>query len=69
MVCLGPVSTNHDQNQTDFFFTYSGLQFGIMQMQLGNLNNFDYDRMRMDQDLQSSCERQFSTQLTAPILL
>ena len=38
-------------------------------MQIGNLNNFCYDRTRMDQGLPYTDKDQFSTQLTEPNFL
>ena len=37
-------------------------------MQISNLNDFCYDRIRMDQGLPYTYEDQFSTQLTEPNL-
>ena len=37
-------------------------------MQIGSLNNFGYDSLRMDQDVPYIYEGQFFTQLTAPNL-
>ena len=38
-------------------------------MQIGNLNNFGYERVGMDQDLTYTYDGQFLTQPTAPNLL
>ena len=48
---------------------YAGLQIGIIQMQIENLNNFGYDGMRMDKDLPFKYGGQLFTQLTSPDLL
>ena len=54
---------------TDAQITYHGLQIGIIQMQISSMNNFGYDRTRIEQDLPFTYEGQFCTQLTAPYLL
>ena len=49
--------------------TYPGLLItGIIQMQIGNPTNYDYDRMRMDQDLPYTYGGQYSAHFTAPNL-
>ena len=50
-VSLGPFSAYHDQNQLDTrIHTYHVIQIGIIQMQIGNLNDFGLDKMGMDQN-------------------
>ena len=48
--------------------SYPVIQIGVIQMQIGNLNIFGYDRMRMDQDLPYSYGGQIFTQLLTPDL-
>ena len=52
MVSLGPLSTNHDQNKSDYRSELHIPDYrSVKQMQIGNLNNFSFDRVRMEQDL------------------
>ena len=49
---LGPFSTYHDQNQSnDRYRLHTQDYRSVLQLQIGNSNNFGYDRIRMDQDL------------------
>ena len=52
MVSLGHFLTNNSQNQSDYRSELHIPDYrSVQQMQIGNLNNFDYDKMKMDQDL------------------
>ena len=52
MISLSPFSTYYDQNQSDdkCRLSYPTFEIVIIQMQIGNLNNFGYNRIRMDQE-------------------
>ena len=67
MVSLGPFWNYQDEPQSDDILHIP--EIGIIQMQIGNLYNFGYDKMRIDQDLPNIYAGQFFIQLTAPYLL